>query len=194
MKINQTFEEFFKSVDGLRSLVRYQTAPRIHSESVAEHSFFVAAYICKLRDYFKFDFEKAISIALMHDYTEVFISDVPHPIKAQHPELSEYLEKAEYKINCEKLSEEYAKGLEEFNHCTTPEGLVIALSDVLSVVSYSRYEVNLGNKDYMLDVYDGVIDRYLPILHQLKAFEKFEGASDQLKDEIEAAFKTRISN
>lgn len=194
MKINQTFEEFFKSVDGLRSLVRYQTAPRVHSESVAEHSFFVAAYLCKLREYFNFDFEKAVSVALMHDYTEVFISDVPHPIKTQHPELAEYLERAEYRINCDKLSEDYANGLDEFNTLSTPEGMVIALSDVLSVVAYSRYEVNLGNKDYMLFVYQGVVNRYEPILDKLKAYEKFEGASEKLKLEIQTAFETKIAN
>lgn len=41
-------DEFIRCVDGLRNLVRYQTAPRAAKETVAEHSFFVAAYVLKL--------------------------------------------------------------------------------------------------------------------------------------------------
>ena len=39
---------FAKSVDRLRFITRYATAPRSSKESVAEHSFFVAAYVLKL--------------------------------------------------------------------------------------------------------------------------------------------------
>ena len=44
------------------------------------------------------DLKKAIMIALLHDYAESYISDVPHPIKKQFPLIEEELNKAENNI------------------------------------------------------------------------------------------------
>jgi 5'-deoxynucleotidase YfbR-like HD superfamily hydrolase len=159
MHINIGLKQYMQNVDGLRNLVRYQSAPRVSSETVAEHSYFVAAYVLKLHNYYEFDLKKALSIAILHDYAEVFISDVPHPIKKDFPLLAESLEKAENKIVTEHISGEFADWLNEFNNTSTPEGAIVALADILSVVAYAKYEIGLGNSEYMRNVIDKSVKR-----------------------------------
>ena len=49
--INSDLGNYLSNINNLRNLTRYQAAPRVSSESVAEHSFFVAAYVLKLYDF-----------------------------------------------------------------------------------------------------------------------------------------------
>lgn len=147
--IQQTFEAFMKDVYNLKSLVRYQTAVRLKSESVAEHSYFVTVLVLKLHDYFEFDLEKALRIALLHDYPEIYISDVPRPVKTRFPKIQEAMDEAERVVVREKLGEEYVELLQEFNDQSSPEGLICTYADICSCVQYSSVEVALGNKDYM---------------------------------------------
>jgi len=162
--INSNLTTYLDSIDNLRHLVRYQTAPRVSSETVAEHSYFVSAYILKLHDYYEFDLTKALRMGLLHDFSEVFISDVPHPIKKQFPLINDELNKAEHEVNVNYISEEFANELEEFNELSTAEGVMVALADIISVVSYSKYEINLGNSKYMKEVYNNAKRRYMEVL------------------------------
>lgn len=144
--IRNDIATFSKDVDILRSLIRYQNCNRLVNESVAEHSFYVAIFVLKLREYYEFDLEKALKTALIHDFAESSISDVPHNIKAANPELSQALENAEFKVNVDKLSNEAACLVSEFNAGATPEGKICQLADVLSVVLYANDEIKCGNK------------------------------------------------
>ena len=193
--IHEDLTDFIKSIDKLRNIIRYQTAPRNKSESVAEHSFFVASYVLKLYEYYEFDLQKALSLALLHDYSEVYISDVPHPIKAQNPELNKALEDAEDKVNRQRLSDTVADWLQEFNNKSSVEGKICALADILSVVTYSKYEADLGNKDYMLQVYNGVKKRYVNCVNMLKENLRDNVSSQQvIIDYIEKVFLSQVEN
>lgn len=168
--IKQNLSEYLLDIDNLRSITRFQTAPRNARETVAEHSFYVTAIVLKLHDYFDFNVEVALKTALMHDYSEVYISDVPHTIKAANKELAIALEVAEAKINKDKLSDTYAQYIDEFNNCSTAEGCMVALADVLSVLMYSRYEVKLGNKEYMREVYHRSFKRVNDVLKKAEKY------------------------
>ena len=109
--LNQNLKDYLLDIDNLRSITRFQTAPRNAKETVAEHSFYVAAIVLKLHDYFDFTLEQALVTALMHDYAEVYISDVPHSIKVANPKISIELEAVETKINIDKLSTEIAQNI-----------------------------------------------------------------------------------
>ena len=182
--INSKLSEYLRNIDSLRNLVRYQTAPRVSSETVAEHSFFVTTYVLKLYDYYEFDLEKSLITALLHDFSEVFISDVPHPIKSKFPALNKILEEEEYNINKKFISQEFADNLEEFNNLTSVEGMIIALADALSVVTYSKYEIELGNSKYMKDVYDRVQPRYVSLIDKLEPWLRKGHNSEEIKNEI----------
>lgn len=168
--IKQNLKDYLLDIDNLRSIVRFQTAPRNARETVAEHSFYVAAIVLKLHDYINFDLQSALTTALLHDYSEVYISDVPHSIKAANKTLADALEIAEAKINKEKLSDEIATRIEEFNNTTTAEGSVVALADILSVLMYSRYEVKLGNIEYMKEVYHKTFRRVNAVLNKMTKY------------------------
>ena len=177
--IKSDLANYIYNIDNLRNLVRYQTAPRVSQETVAEHSFFVAAYVLKLNDYYEFDLLKALQTAILHDVSEVFISDVPHPIKKAFPLINDELNKAENEVNKKFISEEFSNNLEEFNNLSSPEGIMVALGDILSVVSYSKYEITLGNSKYMKDVLMKTTERYLDVIKKAEPYLK-KGMSSQM--------------
>jgi len=183
--INANLTDYIYNIDNLRNLVRYQTAPRVSQETVAEHSFFVAAYVLKLHDYYNFNLIKALETAILHDFSEVFISDVPHPIKKSFPLINDELNKAETNINKEYISEDFANNLEEFNNLSSPEGIMVALGDILSVVSYSKYEINLGNSRYMKDVLEKTTERYLEVIEKASPYLREGRTSEEIIKFIE---------
>ena len=144
--IRNDIATFSKDVDILRSLIRYQNCNRLVNESVAEHSFYVAVFVLKLREYYDFNLEVALKTALIHDIPEARISDIPHNIKIANPEVAAALEKAEEKVTIDMLSEEANLLLKSFNHGDTVEGKICQLADVLSVVLYANDEIKCGNR------------------------------------------------
>ena len=146
--IKNDIATFANDVDVLRNLIRYQNCPRLINESVAEHSFYVAIMVLKLREYYNFDLEKALKMALIHDIPESFISDVPHNIKTANPDLSAALEAAENKVIKTIFSPEAEDMLNQFNSGSTPEGLACQLADIISVVLYSHDELLVGNTKF----------------------------------------------
>ena len=144
--IRNDIATFSKDVDVLRSLIRYQNCNRLVNESVAEHSFYVAVFVLKLREYYDFNLEVALKTALIHDIPEARISDIPHNIKLANPEVAAALEKAEEKVTVDMLSEEANTLLKSFNHGDTVEGKICQLADVLSVVLYANDEIKCGNR------------------------------------------------
>ena len=144
--IRNDIATFSKDVDVLRSLIRYQNCNRLVNESVAEHSFYVAVFVLKLREYYDFNLEVALKTALIHDIPEARISDIPHNIKLAYPEVAAALVKAEEKVTVDMLSEEANVLLKSFNHGDTVEGKICQLADVLSVVLYANDEIKCGNR------------------------------------------------
>ena len=122
--IRNDIATFSKDIDVLRSLIRYQKCNRLVNESVAEHSFYVAVFVLKLREYYDFNLEVALKTALIHDIPEARISDIPHNIKLANPEVAAALEKAEEKVTIDMLSEEANALLKSFNHGDTVEGKI----------------------------------------------------------------------
>lgn len=175
--INSSLSAYLYNIDNLRNIDRYQIAHKITRETVAEHSFFVASYILKLHDYYNFNLEKALNMGLLHDFSEVFISDVPHPIKMAFPDINKQLEKAEYEMNEKYISKEFADNLEEFNNLTSVEGKIVNIADILSVISYSKYEVSLGNSQYMKDVLN-------------RGLMRIKDALDLVEDNLKPEYKT----
>lgn len=184
MNIKGSLSEYIQNIDKLRNLVRYQTSIRCSSETVAEHSFFVASYLLKLNEYFNFNLEKSLQIALLHDFSETQISDIPHPVKESINGLSEFLEKAEYEVNKSYISEEFANWLNEFNKVSTAEGFVVVLSDILSVITYANREIELGNKFFKKVLYE-TRGRYYSIVLAGQKYLKEKYTVDDILNEID---------
>ena len=168
--IKNDIATYAKDIDMLRNLIRYQNCPRLINESVAEHSFYVAALVLKLREYYEFNLEVALKTALIHDIPESRISDIPHNIKAANPNLTKALEEAEAKVTSEMLSDEATILIKEFNNGETVEGKVCQLADILSVVLYASDELKVGNSVF----------NYIAI----KAIGRCKEVVDSLKDHL----------
>lgn len=143
--IKNDIATFSKDIDILRNLIRYQNVHRNINESVAEHSFYTAILVLKLREYYTFNLEVALKTALIHDVMESKISDIPHIIKKENPNLAKAVQDAEEKVTNEIFYEEAHCLIKDFNNGSTPEGLACQLADILSVVLYANSEIKSGN-------------------------------------------------
>jgi len=122
---------------------RYSTLPRIKTENVAEHSFFVAAILLSLWDEYEFDLGVALQAAISHDILEADFTDVIHPIKVKYPDIAIALVEAE---RCEIQKYPLATQHGYFIFCNdSVEGLVANYADVLQILQYVESEEKLGN-------------------------------------------------
>lgn len=151
----------------LGEIVRYNDRQKITKETVAEHSFYVAANVIKLCDILRVGYEikcEALEMAISHDIPEIFTGDIGYITKRDNPELAKALEKTEL--------EQLKKNMPEFYHSFKEytEGLrnreipsmIVKIADVLSVLQYSDNEIELGNwsksmESINLDAYDRVL-------------------------------------
>lgn len=165
--------DFARQNNRLCYLERYNTTPHLFKESVAEHSFLVSIVSLYLYDKYKdvleLNFEKLIKMSLVHDEAEAqdYIGDIPHPIKANNPELCKALEEYEYKALRELLGTEYVVYLKEFNKCESIESIIVTIADVISCLIYSESEINKGNK-YMERVKFESEERLIKLLEVLE--------------------------
>jgi len=134
-------------------IVRYSNVPRIKDETVASHSFFVAVEVYKLYKEFDFDINKAIHIALTHDFPECYIDDVNHKIKESYPKVAKALKEAESEI-IKGFPEFIQHFIFEYEGKFTNESLIVHLADIIQCKTYSYNEIKLGNKGYMQKVYN----------------------------------------
>jgi len=84
---------FFSYLYRLRYIERWSLMRNTHKESVAVHSYYVAAIahlLCTIANevYGKsVPTDRVVSMALFHDATEVFVGDVAAPVKASNPDV-----------------------------------------------------------------------------------------------------------
>ena len=181
--IKYNIAEFSKDIDILRSLIRYQNCPRLINESVAEHSFYVAIFVLKLKEYYNFNLETALKTALIHDIPEAYISDIPHNIKVNNPELLNIVENIEEKIMKDRLSDYAVELLKNFNIGNTPEGLICQLADIISVVLYAKDELAVGNSHFNKIVEKALI-RVNEVLTKLTPYINTKYSNDEIINKI----------
>lgn len=159
----------------LADMKRYNNRIKIKSESIAEHSFFVAYNILKIGYDYKLPSEvinEAVSMAIAHDYPEIFTSDIPHDCKQSSPELRKILLGIELKF----LEEQMPELVESYKKLDKPNSLaalLVDLGDAISVLQYSNREIELGNStEDMKIIHNEVCSRVT------RLFSKLEEMSD----------------
>lgn len=155
--MNKKDQQFFMDSYSLEHTKRYSMYPVIHQESVATHSYFVTLGVLMLSNYYAFDVDEAIKIAICHDLPEMKISDVNHKVKKDFPAVSDALKLAEQEVILTLPTQVK-------NYCTlygedTPEALVVHYADALQCLQYAVNEIDLGNKGYMLKVHSDSLKR-----------------------------------
>ena len=171
-----SLSDFVDDVYILKALTRYNNKFKIISESVAEHSYFVAVLTLKLHDDYEFDLEKALKMSLIHDIPELHLSDVTHDVKRNFPKLASEVVKAEYVI----MKERYPQWYDTFKHFEdqdSPEALAVKMADNLSCVQYATAEMELGNKGYMKEVATNAARRVMQCEQDLQKYRRIENAN-----------------
>ena len=171
-----SLSDFVDDVYILKALTRYNNKFKIISESVAEHSYFVAVLTLKLHDDYDFDLEKALKMSLIHDIPELHLSDVTHDVKRNFPKLASEVVKAEYVI----MEERYPQWYDTFKHFEdqdSPEALAVKMADNLSCVQYAIAEMELGNKGYMKEVATNAAKRVMQCESDLQKYRRIENAN-----------------
>lgn len=142
-------------VTRLRYIKRYSICPRVHEESVAEHSFYTAYIALAIGRQINNNHNNAIDMgillsrALVHDLDEVYSGDFIRMFKHSSPGLKTAIDAASF-----SFMKEFTKEMGERQSFTdlwlnakdaSLEGAIVGLTDFLSVVSYIAQEIRSGN-------------------------------------------------
>ena len=150
-------KEYIHKIYILRDLKRYNNSLRIKEESVAEHSAFVSLIVLKLSEEYTFDINAALKMALTHDLSEIYVTDIPHNVKDRFPHVKEAIEIAEKNTFIKEFPAISSYFLELLQGTST-EAKIVQYADVLSCQQYAKSEMKLGNKS-MQRVYDESVER-----------------------------------
>ena len=148
-----------QKVYNLKFIQRYSITPRITNETVAEHSFFVATYVMELYKDYKFDLNKAVQMAIIHDFAESFIGDITLSTKTMCPDLVEAVSNAEKEVMFQNFPSFIYELYREYEQRTSVESLIVKLADTMQVKQYAGNEIELGNNSItMRSIFSSAVD------------------------------------
>lgn len=149
--------EIRSKLQRLSNLKRFNYRVRIHEESVAEHSFYVALYslaICEqlcLNNDITF---MVVSKALIHDVCEIHTSDIPYPVKQEFPEIKQLLDTYENSFLRNYFSEIFRRNDKFSTRDQELVECVVKMADILSCWQFSEVEIGFGNLKYFGEIED----------------------------------------
>ena len=159
-----------KDLYTMKHMARFNNTPKLMTESVAEHSYYVAMVsrllYDKLKDVVNIDLGKLLDMALCHDVSEIELSDIPHNVKMKYPRVKKALDKCEDEAFKRVLSSDR---FQIDNDEYSVESIVVELADIISVDIYASLEIALGNS-YFIKIHQETIRREDEIIDKL--FEK----------------------
>ena len=165
-KILENARQMYK----LKNLVRYNNSTRIKDETVLEHTAAVSLIVLDLRNKYKFDVDKAIKLALVHDILESEISDIPYNVKSSYPAIAKSVKQSELDAMF-KFSSTVKSLLNELdNNSNHIEQRIVKFADIISCKLYTEMEVSLGNTNYMQKVLDETNQRIIDFEKELEEF------------------------
>lgn len=167
-----TIAEFYNQIYNLCFIKRYSIIPRIHEESIAEHSFFVSAIVIKLHEDYYFDLGEALTMAVIHDWTESYTDDITIATKKMFPGIAKAVDKAEGTIAKLEFSSAIYSIWKTYKDGNTIEAKIVKYADILQVIQYAQNEVKMGNDGYMQSVLNGATYRSYELETELKEHKR----------------------
>ncbi len=141
----QEFVDFLSVIEKLKCRVRHGWTSSGRRESVAEHSWRLAAAAMLLREEFpELDIDKAIKMALVHDWGEAVTGDIPTFYKTKEDEAIEgsAIEGLLKKLPID-IRDEYSSLFWEFERQATEEArFVKALDKIEAVLQHNEADIS----------------------------------------------------
>ena len=150
---------FFALIARMKYIERWALMRNTSKENIAEHSFFVSllahALACIKRDIFGEECspDKAASLALLHDASEIFTGDMPTPIKYYNPEMRKIYGEIEKTANerlINSLPEVLSSSYREMIEVPEEYKAIIKAADKLSALIKCIEEKNSGNAEFAM--------------------------------------------
>lgn len=141
----------------MKYIERWALMRNTDKENIAEHSFFVSllshALACIRRDIFgeEIDPEKAATLALLHDASEIFTGDMPTPIKYHNPNMRKVYSEIEKEANenfLKALPDELKNSYRELLFIDEEYKPIIKAADKLSAYIKCIEERRAGNAEF----------------------------------------------
>ncbi|MBR5478677.1 MAG: 5'-deoxynucleotidase [Clostridia bacterium] len=148
---------FFALIARMKYIERWALMRNTSKENIAEHSFFVSllahALACIKRDVFGEECspDKAASLALLHDASEILTGDMPTPIKYYNPEIRRIYGEIEKTANerlINALPDTLAPAYREMLNVPEEYVPIIKAADKLSALIKCIEEKNSGNAEF----------------------------------------------
>ena len=148
----------------LAHVTRFNNRPQHFTESVAEHTYYVAYFtliLCSLleKKKIKVDTKKSLQMALVHDAEEGFSGDILNPFKHFNEKVGKAIRDVNKQMIGEAfvelprdLQEEFVGLWKQENSEKTIEAQVVKVADKLSLLSKCFEEIQSGN-NYFGDIY-----------------------------------------
>ena len=155
----------------LSHIKRYSTVHTLRTESVAEHSFNVAAILFRLHEDYEFNLPEAVTMAIVHDMPEMELNDVPRIIKQRYPLIKDAFRACELDV-IDELPMPVRAYLQTYEQMDTVEAKMVKFADVIQCKQYAHTEMKLGNHGYMEDVYHASLKRINEMKEELKHHER----------------------
>jgi 5'-deoxynucleotidase YfbR-like HD superfamily hydrolase len=142
----------FNLVYKLNNIIRYANVSRISYENVAIHSYHVACIVMQLYIEYKFNLEKALTMALSHDIPETEIDDISHATKARFPDVAKALKIAEGSV-VDNYPVFMKDAIKDFEQGKSVEAIIVQIADADQCTQYTEYELrHLGNTSSEMEV------------------------------------------
>ena len=158
---------FFERLKTVKSIKRFGTLPMIEFESVAAHSYNVAILSLMIADFEEskeIDKETVLRKALLHDFEESILSDIPHSIKHRYKggRLAKMLKGIVPELIEEEIFKELPDNLRENYICHSrdakdgTEGKIVEAADAMDTILTAIRELKLGNR-YFEKVFEDAV-------------------------------------
>ncbi|MDQ0086991.1 5'-deoxynucleotidase [Paenibacillus anaericanus] len=186
----------------LRSIKRWSLMRNTKTENVAEHSYHVALLthlLCEIGNSIfsrQLNSERAATLALFHDATEVFTGDIPTPVKHHNPRLLSNFREME-DIAAERLLSMVPSELKStYDHLLSPgkdngeisdKELMIYVKAADSLDAYLKcaWELTAGNREFAVakdQIQEKLKQLALPEVHYF--LEHFAPSFEMTLDEL----------
>ncbi|MBI1838948.1 MAG: HD domain-containing protein [Candidatus Colwellbacteria bacterium] len=166
--MSKAFEHFLDR--SLAHVIRFNGQPQQFSESVAEHSFYVAYFTSVIVYFLKkcgedIDEAKALKIALVHDMEEAISGDILTPFKHYNNEILEAIRKVNrdtiplvFEDLPNDLKMQFISFWNEDTEQVTKEAQVVKLADKISLICKCYEEVKVGN-EFFKPIYEKELEK-----------------------------------